>query len=457
MIAELLCAASLVLVFCCSRRSLRAGLLALLTVGYAYGILRANFPANASHFIFDAAVLGLYAAIFTIPAQRQQRYRSLSLQPWVAVLMAWPLLMFFVPTQDWLIQFVGLRGAVFFVPFLLIGARMEEEDFNTLAAGLAVLNIIELAFALGQFFFGLQFFFPQNSVTDLIYRSNDVAGGSYRIPATFVVSAAYGGVMAFTMPFLVAVWAKSSTGSLRKRLLEAGFVAAGLGVFLSASRTAAVLLALSLVGIFTSLRLKASLRMGILTLLLLVGWLVSTDERLQRFMTLSDTSFIAERIGGSVNSTFIDVLMNYPMGNGLGGGGTSIPYFLQERLQNPVLIENEYGRILLEQGVMGLIVWVAFIVWLLVTAWPGRARQQYFGRLLLWCALAFSFIGAPLGTGLLTAIPLMAILMLAVGWLVARRREDALASPPGGLAKPIPLLGVEGWTRQQENAAEGHV
>ena len=62
------------------------------------------------------------------PAQRAARHRTLSLQPWVAVLMAWPALMFFVPTQDWLIQLVGLRGAVFFIPFLLIGGRMEESD-----------------------------------------------------------------------------------------------------------------------------------------------------------------------------------------------------------------------------------------------------------------------------------------------------------------------------------------
>src|SRR5438034_8328516 len=260
MIAELLCAASLVLVFSCSRRSLRAGLLALLTVGYAYGILRANFPANASHFIFDAAVLGLYAAIFTIPAQRQQRYRSLSLQPWVAVLMAWPLLMFFVPTQDWLIQFVGLRGAVFFVPFLLIGARMSEEDFDTLAIGMSILNIAEFGIAISEFFFGIQPFFPHNAVTDLIYKSNDVAGGAYRIPGIFVVSAAYGAVMALTIPFLIGVWSKSSCGLLRKRLLEAGIIAAGLGVFLSASRTAFVLLSFSVIGVFLSLRLKASHR-----------------------------------------------------------------------------------------------------------------------------------------------------------------------------------------------------
>src|SRR5438128_540716 len=256
MTANILCIASLVSVFFCCRRSLGAGLVALLTVGYAYGILRANFPTNASHFIFDAAVLGLYAAVFMTPAQRAARHRTLSLQPWVAVLMAWPALMFFVPTQDWLIQLVGLRGAVFFVPFLLIGGRMEESDFETLTMGLAVLNVTELCLALWQFFFGIQQFFPHNAVTELIYKSNDVAGGAYRIPATFVASAAYGAVMAMTVPFLVWLWAKPSVGLLRRRFLEVGLVASALGVFLSASRTSAILLAISLTGVFSSLRLQ---------------------------------------------------------------------------------------------------------------------------------------------------------------------------------------------------------
>src|SRR5256712_8791454 len=128
MTSDVFCIASLIVVFFCGRRSLGAGFVGLLVVGYAYGIVRANLLTNSSHFIFDAAVLGFYAAVFMTPAQEQPRYRSLSLQPWVAILMGWPLLLFFVPTQDWLIQLVGLRGAMFFVPFLLIGARMEELD-----------------------------------------------------------------------------------------------------------------------------------------------------------------------------------------------------------------------------------------------------------------------------------------------------------------------------------------
>ena len=436
MIAEILCLVSLILVFFFGRRSLATGLVALLTVGYAYGIVRANFPTNASHFIFDAAVLGLYGAFFMTPAQGQARYRSLTLQPWVAVLMGWPLLMFFVPTQDWLIQLVGLRGAVFFIPFLLIGSRMSEKDFDTLAIGMSILNIAEFGIAISEFFFGIQPFFPHNAVTDLIYKSNDVAGGAYRIPGTFVVSAAYGAVMALTIPFLIGVWSKSSCGLLRKRLLEAGIIAAGLGVFLSASRTAFVLLSFSVIGVFLSLRLKASHRAGIIAIFLIVAWFVGKEERLQRFTTLTDTDYVVTRIGWSVNSSFTSILLQYPMGNGLGGGGTSVPYFLRERLHDPVLIENEYGRILLEQGILGLIIWVAFIAWLLFATWPGRVRKHYLGRLLLWCPIAFMFVTAPLGTGLLTAIPQTAIFLLACGWLVGRKREEQIAAARTRVSQP---------------------
>src|SRR5437867_1896495 len=436
MIAEILCLVSLILVFFFGRRSLATGLVALLVVGYSYGILRANFPTNASHFVFDGAVLGLYTAVFMTPAQRAPRYRSLSLQPWVAILMGWPLLMFFVPTQDWAIQLVGLRGALFFTPFLLIGSRMSEEDFDTLAIGMSILNIAEFGIAISEFFFGIQPFFPHNAVTDLIYKSNDVAGGAYRIPGTFVVSAAYGAVMALTIPFLIGVWSKSSCGLLRKRLLEAGIIASGLGVFLSASRTAFVLLSFSVIGVFLSLRLKASHRAGIIAIFLIVAWFVGKEERLQRFTTLTDTDYVVTRIGWSVNSSFTSILLQYPMGNGLGGGGTSVPYFLRERLHDPVLIENEYGRILLEQGILGLIIWVAFIAWLLFATWPGRVRKHYLGRLLLWCPIAFMFVTAPLGTGLLTAIPQTAIFLLACGWLVGRKREEQIAAARTRVSQP---------------------
>ena len=86
----------------------------------------------------------------------------------------------------------------------------------------------------------------------------------------------------------------------------------------------------------------------------MVAYGVSGDERLQRFRSLQDPGFIAQRIGDSVNLSFIELVRTYPLGNGLGGGGTSVPYFLQDRIRNVVMMENEYARILLELGIPGL-------------------------------------------------------------------------------------------------------
>ena len=55
-----LCLLAFMFSYAAGRRSLSAGLATVFTVGYFYGILRANIPEPFSHFIFDAGVVGLY-------------------------------------------------------------------------------------------------------------------------------------------------------------------------------------------------------------------------------------------------------------------------------------------------------------------------------------------------------------------------------------------------------------
>src|SRR5262249_44972367 len=110
-------------------RSLSAGLGAVLTVGYFFGIVRANFPDTYSHFIFDAAVFGFFVSFFSgrglqpiLDPNRQV------LQRWVFLLIGWAVLMFLVPIQHPLIQLVGLRGHAFLLPFVLVGSRLRPDE-----------------------------------------------------------------------------------------------------------------------------------------------------------------------------------------------------------------------------------------------------------------------------------------------------------------------------------------
>jgi hypothetical protein len=140
---------------------------------------------------------------------------------------------------------------------------------------------------------------------------------------------------------------------------------------------------------------------------------------MQRFLTLEDSSFVARRIHGSVNQSFIKLAIDYPMGNGLGGGGTSLPYFLQDRLSHPVVLENEYARIMAEQGIPGLLLWLGFIAWLAGRPAGRRSDPWYKGKSLarLFCLL--SFATAPLGLGLLEGIPSTQMLLMLAGWSAA--------------------------------------
>lgn len=418
MIALILCLISFALCYLVGRRSLVSGLTALLGVGYLYGITRANVPDTLSHFIFDAGVLGLYCAQLFRPLSPTQEQKLKHLKPWVELLIIWPVILFMIPIQDLLVQFVGLRGNVFLLPFLLIGARLEPEERYQLALNVAGLNLMALAFAGAEFFYGVPAFFPFNDVTKIVYLSKDVAGGSaFRIPSCFANAHAYAGTMVMTIPLLAGALVQKQKKQWYGRLLMIAIGASLLGVFLSAARLHFVVAAiLVIVGTF-SLRSSYGFALGWLVMLLGIGYLVSGEARLQRFLILRNTDMVAERVTASVNMTFYELASSYPFGNGLGGGGTSIPYFLQERIENPIGMENEYARIMLEQGIIGLFIWVAFIFWLLTRQAPSRADTWFLGGRLAWFACASYFVIGLLGTGLLTSVPQTCLFLLSAGWI----------------------------------------
>jgi hypothetical protein len=412
------CVVAFVAAWLLGRRSLSAGLGGVLTAGYLYGIVRANYLDSFTHFIFDSAVAGFYLAMLMNPPPTARDSRLAPLQGWLKLLLGWSCIMFLLPLQHPLIQLVGLRGNGFLLPFLLIGGWLQREDAVRLALWLAVLNLLALVFAVAQYFVGVEPFFPVNAVTEIIYKSGDVAGFSaYRIPACFANAHSYGGAMVFSLPWLFGAWMQPDAGPRRRGLLLAGMSAAVLGVFLCASRTHVLLLAVLAIAVACSGALRARHVVPLLLALVVIGFVVSGEERLQRFVTLLDSESVVERIEGSVNLSFFELALSYPMGNGMGAGGTSIPFFLIGLLQNPIGLENEYGRLLLELGLPGLFLWLAFILWI-ARQWPPRTDDSWWlGRRLLWCLSLACFANGLMGIGMMTAIPQSTLLFVGIGFL----------------------------------------
>ena len=431
MIAGLFCVVAFVSVYIAGRRSLSNGTGLALAFGYMYGIIRANFPQPASHFIFDAAAAGLYLAIFARPKTPIERRRIAKVAPWVLVLFAWPALLALLPIHDVLIQLVGLRGIVFFLPFIILGAMFDDAELRKLAFWIAALDVVAFAFAGGEYFLGVPKFFPRNAATEIIYISKDVANYSaYRIPSTFVNPAGYGGVMVLGMPLLVGAWARRRERTWSRIFLSAALAMAVMGVFLCASRTqAATMIILALV-VTLSFRVRMTAYLGWALIVIGTIWVVANSPRLQRFTELQDSSFVENRIRGSLNTSLLEKIENHPLGSGLGGGGTSIPYFLQDRIEEQEIIENEYARILVEEGLPGLMLWAAFVVWALSRAAPQRSDPWFLGRRLAYVAILVFLLTGLTGLGLLTWIPGTAILLFMIGWVaVPNNVRVAVADP----------------------------
>lgn len=441
MVAVAFCAAGFLATYLAGRRSLLHGILALLVVGYFFGIVRANVPNTISYFMFDAAVLAFFLTQLLRPMRPEERDRVRSLTHWVALLAFWPVLLLLVPAQDPMVQLVGLRAHVLLLPFLVFGARLGNEEMDRLALWLAGLNLVAFGFAAAEFAFGLERFYPRNPVTELIYRSNDIQTtgdllGAFRIPAIFPNASAYGATMAITLPLLLGAWVQKGGSPLRSWLLGTGLVASVLGVFLAASRTHMLILLVMLGISLLSGRMGAIGRAVWVVMLGGLGWVVASNERLFLRLATIGPEAIFNRIYVSVNESFVDRMLRYPMGNGLGGGGTSMPYFLQHLIRDPIGIENQYAAFMLELGLPGLFFWVCFILWAFTRRTTVPTDRWAFGRRLAWWACAGYFAQGLIGIGFLTSVPFSLIFLLSTGWISVRQAPETSEEPAAPAARP---------------------
>lgn len=404
----------------------RLSLCLMIAWGYFYGILKAHLVYSGGHFIFDAATLGFYAALVTKPPTQEEMSGGRDLKPWVIVLIGWPIFMVIVPLQHYLIQLVGLRGNALWLPMILVGSWIDRRAFVMLATTFAVMNVVAFAFALGEYSLGVEYFVPDNEVTRIVYLSNDIknqAGeATLRIPSIFANAHSYAGTMVLTTAWIIGcITASGVIGWFGKPLYITGLVFALFGVFIAGPRLPVATLAiLILVRIFTS-----RLNFGFLILTFIVGagvmYFVLQNERMQRFLELQDVEMVGGRISSSVNIKFIDVVTDYPMGRGMGAGGTSIPYFLQHYLPDGLgmTLENEYGRIVLEQGLPGMAFFVSFLIYWMLK--PLNKKDQFYdSKVLLW-ALILVWSGTMLiGCGAFATIPGAALMLLTVGFVFGR-------------------------------------
>jgi hypothetical protein len=326
-----------------------------------------------------------------------------------------------------------------------LGARLKREDLDRLATTLAIMNIVALGFGAIEYVYGVDAVVPQNRNTQLIFITRDVQGAGethFRIPSIFANAHMYGGTMGLSVPFIAH---GLELGGRSRLICWLGIGAAGLSVFLCGSRMPVVVMMVASAYVLVTLRARWTTLLAVAVAAIAIAQVVLHVERMQRFETLGDTDMVEGRIAGSVNESFFTAMLTYPMGAGLATAfGTNIPYFLLSIARPSIGIENEYGRILLEEGIPGLIMWLGFI-WVSLT---NRVRESVaspaansFGHAVLVMSWGASLVGA----GLLCGIPSTAFLMLLSGMRLAvpaeaqaRRGLRNIARAPERFGKRVP-------------------
>lgn len=408
-------------------RSLGLGLVAVFAVGYFNGVVRANYLGVFTTFLFDAAVFGLYLGFLLGHAGARAGYGPGG--RFALLLIGWPVLLALIPVNDLLIQMVALRAAVWFLPVVLLASRLTGADLGVIARGLTVLNLCALAGGLYVYQNGVEALYPQNAVTQIIYMSKDVGGFEFhRIPSTFLSAHAYGGAMLFSLPFLLDRLFGPGVRWPDRSLAAAGVVAAAAGILMCAARQPVVLFAMAAVVAWTCTRFHPTV--GLVAAGLFAAGLIAAgaDDRLQRATTLDDPGVVTERVRGSANESFLELLADYPLGAGMGSAaGTSIPYFLADRAPAAVGLENEYSHILVDQGWIGLVAWLAFLGWLFGRPPAPRLDARWgLGVVLMYALVLVTWATAFIGAGTLTSVPGAVLLLTQMGVLVRVRT----APPP---------------------------
>jgi O-antigen ligase len=128
-----------------------------------------------------------------------------------------------------------------------------------------------------------------------------------------------------------------------------------------------------------------------------------------------------------------------------GAAGTSTPSFLAHLTKKQVGAENEYIRLGLELGIVGLLLWLAFLFWYFLRRRSFPSAEWRLGCSLMYFYSAICWATAFIGTGILTSIPGTMLLLIQMGCV----SRSAVGSPA---APPVPATRVTERHRQHVSA-----
>ena len=354
-----------------SKPLLNLTLVVAICVGFFHGWLKLHVRHPAVTFAFDAILLVALGLAYTGLDRRTRIVPGgkvgAGLFLFYGVCIAYAAAPFGPPI---LMSIAALRGWCFASLMYILGYHMTRNLTQVTAYFyvLIVLGVITAIYGIRQNPEEVARMIQQDEFLAVrlqgTYFATEGGRAELRRFSTVVSSGVFGSVMAYVITFALALLTDEREKKWQKALVGAAILPMAYGLVLTGARSSMASLGIGFAVVIWYRRKAMTLMIVPLALYLAMKWGSDVTEgaAMERFGTLVQKETISGRYTWPV-LTAINVIMENPLGGGLGRSGYSIPFFLASRLQYKDLRpgEGDLPCLAIEMGVVGIIVFARLI------------------------------------------------------------------------------------------------
>jgi len=388
-----------------------------IVVGFILAPIKDRYPSPVSYFLFDL-FFGL--ALFFWAIGRVRRGRGLlpetPLTKMLLIFYALCAVYAFFPGIPLWIGLSAFRGWCFFTLAYVLGYDITHSGRQVRAYLLLVILLAVLAGGYGiyQYLVGVESAIPDDELAAERHRFatyvTPTGEVEFRIFSTFVSAGAFGSMMAYASALALILSLTRHLSPLLRALLRAGIVPMMTSLVLTGTRAALVMVLIGVLMLWVHRR-AMRVYLGAATLVFIGVWLgidLTEGRASERFASLADLGLILGRISNPL-LTGIQAVREAPWGHGLGRTGHGVPFFMGQWYPTfrPIFSDGDFGRIMVEMGVLGFLGLVLLLGTALRSAW--RALRRLKGTPEEEIALAIVSGAFMMGSGTLVGSPLLSI------------------------------------------------
>jgi len=321
----------------------------------------------------------------------------------------------------------ALKMILFFIPLFAFKKFDDVKQLGYLWIGLTTVGAI---YAIIQQAFGLQGFERIWLLEDVENLDKVVVNGAVRNFSFFSTPGIMGVLMGGTSIFCMPLFLSREIKSIHKVILAACVLLMWVAMLFSGTRTAFIIVPVSYAFILIiSMRKRALVGFGVIAFIWIGLYIIpSQDPLVHRFRSTFDPSqsnSFQDRV--NMQEYLQPYIRSHPIGGGIGLTGERGQQFSPDRLLSEIRIDSGYLRLAIEQGWIGLGIFLAihFIVLFFAVRYYFRIKDH---ELKMW-SLAFlgAFFAFCLGNysqDVLTSLPISIFMYVAMSSFVLLRRFD---------------------------------